>query len=116
MPKALVIRAPGTNCDSEMCRAFELAGAKVDLGVLYKRFEDHFAVRSRFLGTSIGEVVVAGAVPLCLAHGVATWDLPGGAVVGYQYVPGSLELFTEADYTQARSALNARALGELPWL
>lgn len=90
--------------------------AKVDLGVLYKRFEDHFAVRSRFLGTSVGEVVVAGAVPLCLAHGVATWDLPGGAVVGYQYVPGSLELFTEADYTQAQSALNARALGELPWL
>ena len=31
MPKALVIRAPGTNCDMEMCRAFELAGAKVEL-------------------------------------------------------------------------------------
>jgi len=31
MPKALVIRAPGTNCDTEMCRAFSLAGANADL-------------------------------------------------------------------------------------
>jgi len=31
MPNALVIRAPGTNCDLEMCRAFTLAGARVDL-------------------------------------------------------------------------------------
>ncbi|MBX3359454.1 MAG: phosphoribosylformylglycinamidine synthase subunit PurQ [Phycisphaeraceae bacterium] len=30
-PRALVIRAAGTNCDSEMVRAFELAGARVDL-------------------------------------------------------------------------------------
>jgi phosphoribosylformylglycinamidine synthase len=30
-PRALVIRAAGTNCDSEMCRAFEMAGAKVEL-------------------------------------------------------------------------------------
>lgn len=30
-PKALVIRAAGTNCDAEMCRAFELAGAKAEL-------------------------------------------------------------------------------------
>lgn len=30
-PKALVIRAPGTNCDAEMCRAFEMAGAQVEL-------------------------------------------------------------------------------------
>jgi len=30
-PRALVLRAPGTNCDTEMCRAFELAGASVDL-------------------------------------------------------------------------------------
>lgn len=29
--RALVLRAPGTNCDAEMCRAFELAGASVDL-------------------------------------------------------------------------------------
>jgi len=29
--RALVLRAPGTNCDAEMCRAFELAGAKVQL-------------------------------------------------------------------------------------
>lgn len=27
MLRALVIRAPGTNCDEEMCRAFQLAGA-----------------------------------------------------------------------------------------
>ncbi len=31
MPTALVIRAPGTNCDAELCRAFSLAGAAVEL-------------------------------------------------------------------------------------
>lgn len=31
MPLALVIRAPGTNCDAEMCRAFQMAGAAVNL-------------------------------------------------------------------------------------
>ncbi|MFA6046316.1 MAG: phosphoribosylformylglycinamidine synthase subunit PurQ [Phycisphaerales bacterium] len=31
MVKALVIRAPGTNCDAEMCRAFAMAGAGVSL-------------------------------------------------------------------------------------
>ncbi len=31
MPRALVIRAAGTNCDREMVRAFELAGAETDL-------------------------------------------------------------------------------------
>ncbi len=30
-PRALVIRAAGTNCDAEMCRAFALAGAEPDL-------------------------------------------------------------------------------------
>ncbi|MBL8885631.1 MAG: phosphoribosylformylglycinamidine synthase subunit PurQ [Phycisphaerales bacterium] len=30
-PTALVIRAPGTNCDQEMCRAFQLAGATPEL-------------------------------------------------------------------------------------
>jgi len=30
-PKALVIRTAGTNCDAEMCRGFELAGASVSL-------------------------------------------------------------------------------------
>lgn len=30
-PHAIVIRAAGTNCDAEMCRAFLLAGASVDL-------------------------------------------------------------------------------------
>lgn len=29
--RALVLRTAGTNCDAEMCRAFELAGARVDL-------------------------------------------------------------------------------------
>ncbi|MGH7243481.1 MAG: phosphoribosylformylglycinamidine synthase subunit PurQ [Phycisphaerales bacterium] len=31
MLKALVIRAPGTNCDQEMCRAFQMAGAAPEL-------------------------------------------------------------------------------------
>ncbi len=30
-PRALVIRTAGTNCDAELCRAFELGGARVDL-------------------------------------------------------------------------------------
>ncbi len=30
-PRALVIRTAGTNCDAEMCRAFEMAGASVEL-------------------------------------------------------------------------------------
>ena len=30
-PKALVIRTAGTNCDAEMVRAFQLAGAAPDL-------------------------------------------------------------------------------------
>lgn len=31
MARALVIRAQGTNCDRELCRAFELAGARAEL-------------------------------------------------------------------------------------
>src|SRR5687768_17504419 len=31
MPRALVIRAAGTNCDAELCRAFAMAGAEPDL-------------------------------------------------------------------------------------
>ncbi|GIK18038.1 MAG: phosphoribosylformylglycinamidine synthase subunit PurQ [Planctomycetota bacterium] len=31
MPRALVIRTAGTNCDAEMCRAFSLAGAEPEL-------------------------------------------------------------------------------------
>lgn len=30
-PRALVIRTAGTNCDAELCRAFELAGARAEL-------------------------------------------------------------------------------------
>lgn len=31
MPHALILRAPGTNCDQEMVRAFQMAGATTDL-------------------------------------------------------------------------------------
>lgn len=31
MPRAIVLRTAGTNCDAEMVRAFELAGARADL-------------------------------------------------------------------------------------
>ena len=31
LPRALVVRSAGTNCDRELCRAFELAGAAVSL-------------------------------------------------------------------------------------
>ncbi|MGP1310483.1 MAG: phosphoribosylformylglycinamidine synthase subunit PurQ, partial [Phycisphaerales bacterium] len=30
-PRALVIRTAGTNCDGEMIRAFQLAGARAEL-------------------------------------------------------------------------------------
>ena len=30
-PRAVVLRAAGTNCDGEMVRAFTLAGARTDL-------------------------------------------------------------------------------------
>lgn len=31
MPSAIVIRSPGTNCEAELCRGFEMAGAEVEL-------------------------------------------------------------------------------------
>jgi len=34
MPKAIVIKAPGTNCDVEMLRGFAMAGASVELVLL----------------------------------------------------------------------------------
>jgi len=40
MPRAMVIRAAGTNCDAEMVRAFALAGAEVDLVHLDRALAD----------------------------------------------------------------------------
>ncbi|MGD9690972.1 MAG: phosphoribosylformylglycinamidine synthase subunit PurQ [Phycisphaerales bacterium] len=67
MPHALVMRAPGTNCDSELCRAFELAGATVSLvhidrllrepGLLEET--DIFAVAGGF---SYGDDVASGRI------------------------------------------------------
>lgn len=67
MPKALVIRAAGTNCDTEMVRAFRLAGAACDLVHLDRLIADPGALNSYDLigfpgGFSYGDDVASGRV------------------------------------------------------
>jgi len=67
MPRAIVVRAPGSNCDVELCRAFQLAGAAPDLVRL-----DHLAARPTDLegydliafpgGFSYGDDIASGRV------------------------------------------------------
>ena len=67
MPNALVIRAPGTNCDAEMCRAFEAAGAKATLVHLDRLIADPAQVDAYDLlgfpgGFSYGDDIASGRV------------------------------------------------------
>lgn len=68
MPTALVIRAPGTNCDTEMARAFALAGCeRCDLLHLDRLIADPAAVEAYDLigfpgGFSYGDDVASGRV------------------------------------------------------
>lgn len=68
MPTALVIRAPGTNCDTEMVRAFSLAGAhRTDLVHLDRLIADPSAIEQYDLigfpgGFSYGDDVASGRV------------------------------------------------------
>ncbi len=67
MPKALVIRAAGTNCDTEMVRAFRLAGAACDLVHLDRLIADAGALDGYDLigfpgGFSYGDDVASGRV------------------------------------------------------
>jgi len=65
--KVLVLRAAGTNCDLEMCYAFELAGAKPDLVHVNRLIEEpHLLERYQILalpgGFSYGDDIAAGKI------------------------------------------------------
>ncbi|MFN0010783.1 MAG: phosphoribosylformylglycinamidine synthase subunit PurQ [Phycisphaerales bacterium] len=67
MPSALVIRAPGTNCDSEMCRAFAAAGATPELVPLDRLLNTPALVERHDLigfpgGFSYGDDVASGRI------------------------------------------------------
>ncbi|MGH7130595.1 MAG: phosphoribosylformylglycinamidine synthase subunit PurQ [Phycisphaerales bacterium] len=67
MPKALVIRAAGTNCDQEMVRAFTLAGAETELVHLDRAIERPEMVGEFDLlgfpgGFSYGDDVASGRI------------------------------------------------------
>ncbi|HZW07625.1 MAG TPA: phosphoribosylformylglycinamidine synthase subunit PurQ [Phycisphaerales bacterium] len=66
-PRALIIRAPGTNCDGELARAFTLAGATADIVHLDALIADPSAIdRADLLGLpggfSYGDDVASGRI------------------------------------------------------
>ncbi len=66
-PLALVVRAPGTNCDAEMLRAFRLAGADAELVHLDALVDDPAILERAHLlgfpgGFSYGDDVASGRV------------------------------------------------------
>lgn len=66
-PRTVVVRAPGTNCDSEMCRAFEIAGSKVDLVHIDRLIAEPSIIESADLlgfpgGFSYGDDVASGRI------------------------------------------------------
>lgn len=67
MPTALVLRTAGTNCDAEMCRAFSLAGASVELVHLDRLIEEPGRLESADLigfpgGFSYGDDIASGRI------------------------------------------------------
>ncbi len=67
MPLALVIRAPGTNCDREVCRGLELAGATTRLIHVEALIRDPGALGSADIiafpgGFSYGDDVASGRI------------------------------------------------------
>jgi phosphoribosylformylglycinamidine synthase len=67
MPRAVVIRVAGTNCDAEMVRAFTLAGAETDLVHLDRLIADPAALERYDLigfpgGFSYGDDVASGRI------------------------------------------------------
>lgn len=67
MPSALVIRTAGTNCDAEMCRAFEMAGARVSLVHLDRLIADPSQMDGYELfgfpgGFSYGDDIASGRI------------------------------------------------------
>ena len=66
-PRALVIRAAGTNCDVEMCRAFELAGASANLAHIDRLVErpetlDRYDLLGFPGGFSYGDDIASGRI------------------------------------------------------
>ena len=66
-PKALVIRTAGTNCDMEMCRAFEMAGASVELVHVDRLIAEPSRIESFDLigfpgGFSYGDDIASGRI------------------------------------------------------
>lgn len=66
-PTALVIRAAGTNCDAEMCRAFEMAGTSVRLIHLDALIRDPSMLDTADLvgfpgGFSFGDDIASGRI------------------------------------------------------
>lgn len=67
MPRALVIRAAGTNCDAELCRAFQLAGATPELVHLDRLIDEPRRLDDADLlgfpgGFSYGDDVASGRI------------------------------------------------------
>lgn len=67
MPSALVLRAPGSNCDQEMLRAFRLAGAATELVHLDALIADPSAIDGFDLfgfpgGFSYGDDIASGRI------------------------------------------------------
>lgn len=67
MVRAVVVRAPGTNCDVELCRAFAMAGAAVDLVHLDRLCEspgrlDGYDIVGFPGGFSYGDDIASGRV------------------------------------------------------
>lgn len=66
-PRALVLRAAGINCDAEMCRAFELAGARGSLVHVDRLIADPASVEAFDLigfpgGFSYGDDIASGRI------------------------------------------------------
>ena len=67
IPRALVIRTAGTNCDAEMCRAFEMAGAAVELVHVDRLIAEPARIESFDLigfpgGFSYGDDIASGRI------------------------------------------------------
>ncbi|MBX3366540.1 MAG: phosphoribosylformylglycinamidine synthase subunit PurQ [Phycisphaeraceae bacterium] len=73
MPRALVIRAQGTNCDKELCRAFEIAGAVPSLRHLDALIRDPSQIDEFDLigfpgGFSYGDDIASGRIMAALVR------------------------------------------------
>jgi phosphoribosylformylglycinamidine synthase len=91
-PKALVLRAPGVNCDEETARAWELAGAEVESRHVERLVDDRRALdRFQILtlpgGFSYGDDLGAGKIlaaklGVTLADSIARLRDRGGLILG----------------------------------